>query len=159
AAEVIAVALIWILVDKPLAVGLGVLFAALWLPRLAPLYRLAVEVALVVVFALAAATDKTVRSVPLVLAVAFALSWLTSVDKLAPRASPSVRRYVVRPASKYALGIVVIVIAFTYPFFVGHLFTIPFFGAFPDVTGGTATVMLVYVMMALGLNIVVGYAG
>jgi branched-chain amino acid transport system permease protein len=155
--EVLAVVLIWALVDKPLAVGLGVLFVILWLPRLAPLYRLAVEVAVVVVFALAAATDKTVRAVPLVLAVGFALSWLPSVNRLAPRSSPAVRRYVIRPTSRYGLAVAVLALVFLYPFFVGHLFTIPLFGDFPDI--GTGVVMLVYVMMALGLNIVVGYAG
>ena len=159
AVEALAVILIWALVDQALAVGFGVLFIALWLPRLPPTYRLAVEGAVVLVFALAAATDKTVRSVPLVLAAAFAISWLPWLSRLGPKTSPGVRRRVVRPASRYGLAIVAIVIAFTYPFFVGHLFTIPLFGAFPDVTGGTATVMLVYVMMALGLNIVVGYAG
>jgi branched-chain amino acid transport system permease protein len=37
------------------------------------------------------------------------------------------------------------------------MFTIPLFGAFPSVR--TGVVMLVFVMMALGLNVVVGYAG
>jgi branched-chain amino acid transport system permease protein len=159
AVEALAVILIWTLVDHSLAVGLAVLFIALWLPRLPPLYRLGVELGLVLVFALAAATDKTVRSVPLVLAVVFTLTWLPYLDRLGSRASPETRRYVIRPMTKYGLAVVAIVIAFTYPFFVGHLFTIPLFGVFPDVTGGTATVMLVYVMMALGLNMVVGYAG
>ena len=44
-----------------------------------------------------------------------------------------------------------------YPFYVDHLFTIPVFGAFPDVN--TGVVMVVFIMMAVGLNIVVGYAG
>src|SRR3954471_77863 len=51
----------------------------------------------------------------------------------------------------------VIAIAFTYPFFWDNLFTIPIFGQFPDQS--TAVVMLVFIMMAVGLNIVVGYAG
>ena len=37
------------------------------------------------------------------------------------------------------------------------MFTIPVFGVWPDVA--TGVVMLVFVMMAVGLNIVVGYAG
>src|SRR5690349_8356405 len=37
------------------------------------------------------------------------------------------------------------------------MFTIPVFGAWPDVA--TGVVMLVFAMMAIGLNIVVGYAG
>jgi branched-chain amino acid transport system permease protein len=45
----------------------------------------------------------------------------------------------------------------TYPYYWDGLFTIPIFGSFPQVS--TAVVMLIYVMMALGLNVVVGYAG
>ena len=37
------------------------------------------------------------------------------------------------------------------------MFTIPVFGAWPDVA--TGVYMLVFIMMAVGLNIVVGYAG
>src|SRR3954452_1244797 len=37
------------------------------------------------------------------------------------------------------------------------MFVIPVFGVWPDV--GTGVYMLVFVMMAVGLNIVVGYAG
>ncbi|MHB8641711.1 MAG: branched-chain amino acid ABC transporter permease [Gaiellaceae bacterium] len=50
------------------------------------------------------------------------------------------------------LGLVI-----TYPYYSSKLFTIPILGAFPDVH--TAVVMLIYVMMAVGLNVVVGYAG
>jgi len=51
----------------------------------------------------------------------------------------------------------VLLIAVLYPFYLAHLFTIPVFGAFPDV--GTGVYMIVFMMMAVGLNIVVGYAG
>ena len=44
-----------------------------------------------------------------------------------------------------------------YPFYYAHLFTLPVFGAWPDVA--TGVYMLVFIMMAVGLNIVVGYAG
>src|SRR5919198_295079 len=50
-----------------------------------------------------------------------------------------------------------IVIALTYPFFWDGLFEVPIFGPFPEV--GTGVYMLVFIMMAIGLNIVVGYAG
>src|ERR687888_535555 len=50
-----------------------------------------------------------------------------------------------------------IVIALTYPFFWDRLFEVPIFGPFPEV--GTGVYMLVFIMMAIGLNIVVGYAG
>jgi branched-chain amino acid transport system permease protein len=48
--------------------------------------------------------------------------------------------------------LVLAVLAFLYPYYVGSL---P--GAFPAV--GTAVIMLTFTMMAVGLNIVVGYAG
>ena len=48
--------------------------------------------------------------------------------------------------------LVLAVLAFLYPYYVGSL---P--GAFPAV--GTMVIMLVFTMMAVGLNIVVGYAG
>jgi Branched-chain amino acid transport system / permease component len=44
-----------------------------------------------------------------------------------------------------------------YPFYFAKLFTLPVFGAWPDVA--TGVYMLVFIMMAVGLNIVVGYAG
>src|SRR5437763_1036273 len=51
----------------------------------------------------------------------------------------------------------VLALTVTYPYYADTLFTIPIFGAFPDVH--TGVVMLIYVMMAVGLNVVVGYAG
>jgi branched-chain amino acid transport system permease protein len=56
----------------------------------------------------------------------------------------------VRPLGLLAL-------ALTYPFYFDRMFEIPIFGAFPDIA--TGVVMLVFIMMAIGLNIVVGYAG
>jgi branched-chain amino acid transport system permease protein len=47
--------------------------------------------------------------------------------------------------------------AVLYPYYVDKMFTIPIFGPFPDVS--TGVVMIVFIMMAVGLNIVVGYAG
>ena len=55
------------------------------------------------------------------------------------------------------LPVALIVIALTYPFFWDKLFEVPIFGPFPEV--GTGVYMLVFIMMAIGLNIVVGYAG
>ena len=48
-------------------------------------------------------------------------------------------------------------LAVFYPFYYRSMFTIPVFGAWPDVA--TGVYMLVFMMMAVGLNIVVGYAG
>jgi branched-chain amino acid transport system permease protein len=53
------------------------------------------------------------------------------------------------------LGMLVVVVA--YPYYADKLYTLPILGAFPSVNTGVT--MLIYVMMALGLNVVVGYAG
>ncbi len=58
---------------------------------------------------------------------------------------------------KVALPIAAIAVAASYPFYNTHLFTIPVFGAFPALD--TGVFMIVFIMMAVGLNIVVGYAG
>jgi branched-chain amino acid transport system permease protein len=50
-----------------------------------------------------------------------------------------------------------LVLAVTYPFYNASLGEMRLFGAYPDVN--TAVIMGVYVIMAIGLNIVVGYAG
>jgi branched-chain amino acid transport system permease protein len=55
------------------------------------------------------------------------------------------------------IPLIILVIAVTYPLYVGDLGEMKLFGAYPDVN--TAVIMGVYVMMAIGLNIVVGYAG
>src|SRR5207302_11187039 len=53
--------------------------------------------------------------------------------------------------------VVALVVTVLYPFYQGKMFTIPVFGVWPDVA--TGVYMLVFIMMAVGLNIVVGYAG
>ncbi len=58
---------------------------------------------------------------------------------------------------RYLLPACVLVLAFAYPYYVNKLFQVPIFGAFPSID--TALSMVVFVMMALGLNVVVGYAG
>jgi branched-chain amino acid transport system permease protein len=60
-------------------------------------------------------------------------------------------------ARRGLIPLIVLLIAVTYPFYVGNLGEMKLFGAYPDVN--TAVIMGVYVMMAIGLNIVVGYAG
>jgi branched-chain amino acid transport system permease protein len=52
---------------------------------------------------------------------------------------------------------IVFLLAVTYPFYNGDLSDMRLFGAYPDIN--TAVTMGVYVIMAIGLNIVVGYAG
>jgi branched-chain amino acid transport system permease protein len=56
-----------------------------------------------------------------------------------------------------ALPTTVIVLAVLYPFYRSSLPEIPLFGPFPTVD--TAVTMTIFIMMAIGLNIVVGYAG
>jgi branched-chain amino acid transport system permease protein len=62
-----------------------------------------------------------------------------------------------RRVRRPVVPVVVFVLALTYPFYWDKLFTIPIFGQFPSMD--TAVVMLVFIIMALGLNIVVGYSG
>jgi branched-chain amino acid transport system permease protein len=56
-----------------------------------------------------------------------------------------------------ALPTTVIALAFLYPYYRDSLPDIPVFGTFPSVD--TAVTMVIFIMMAIGLNIVVGYAG
>jgi branched-chain amino acid transport system permease protein len=58
---------------------------------------------------------------------------------------------------KYVIPLGVLALAFTFPYYTGSMFTIPIFGEFPSTE--TAVYMIVFIMMAVGLNIVVGYAG
>jgi branched-chain amino acid transport system permease protein len=58
---------------------------------------------------------------------------------------------------RLVIPVALVVLALTYPFYFDKLFTVPIFGPFPAVA--TGVYMLVYIMMAIGLNIVVGYAG
>jgi branched-chain amino acid transport system permease protein len=48
-------------------------------------------------------------------------------------------------------------LAVAFPYYTDKMFTLPILGQFPSTN--TAVVMLIYMMMAIGLNIVVGYAG
>ncbi len=63
----------------------------------------------------------------------------------------------VLPLGKWIVPLTVIVLAFLYPFYQPDLFDVVIFGNFPSVDTGVT--MLIFIMMALGLNIVVGYAG
>ena len=61
------------------------------------------------------------------------------------------------PRGRWVLVLGVLVLAVLYPFYQEDLFEVPIFGAWPSVDTGVT--MLIFIMMALGLNIVVGYAG
>jgi branched-chain amino acid transport system permease protein len=58
---------------------------------------------------------------------------------------------------RYVVPAAVLALAAAYPWYQDSLFTMPIFGEFPSVD--TAVTMLIFIMMAIGLNIVVGYAG
>jgi branched-chain amino acid transport system permease protein len=120
-------------VDHALGYAFLVVAAVLWLRKLAEVPRLVVEVALVAAFAYPE------PSLAILLAAAFAVFW-----------APSRYRVWLLPAAA-------LLTAVAYPFFVDRMFTIPVFGAFPDVS--TGVYMVVFIMMAVGLNMVVGYAG
>ena len=137
--QAIAVVALWF-VDHSLGYGAGVIVAFTWMPKLEPVpWRVALQAALVIAFAIPAAVSSTSWSISILLAIACAATWVPDRQ----------RRWV------YPTG--ALVLAILYPFYLAHLFTIPVFGSFPDVS--TGVYMIVFVMMAVGLNIVVGYAG
>ncbi len=89
----------------------------------------------------------------------------TRRQELSSRASELLRFDVIRAqwrrlprrVRSAALPTTVIVLAFLYPYYHDSLPNIPVFGEFPSVD--TAVTMTIFIMMAIGLNIVVGYAG
>jgi branched-chain amino acid transport system permease protein len=85
-------------------------------------------------------------------AASFALIWLTAVALALYVPAWGALRY----GSWIVLAGVLLLVAF-YPFYQPNLFEVPVFGGFPSVDTGVT--MLIFIMMALGLNIVVGYAG
>ena len=60
-------------------------------------------------------------------------------------------------AGRFIRPAMALTLALAYPFYWQNMFTIPIFGEFPAVDTGVK--MLVFTMMAIGLNMVVGYAG
>jgi branched-chain amino acid transport system permease protein len=120
--------------DHSLAWAVLTVAALYWIHRLPRLpWRLAAQIAVAALFIWRE------RSFGIALAIVFAVFWI-----------PQRVRVWVLPA-------VAIVLTVLYPFYQGKMFVIPVFGVWPDVA--TAVYMLVFVMMAVGLNIVVGYAG
>src|SRR6266567_3875372 len=66
------------------------------------------------------------------------------------------------PLGRFVIPLAVLVLAVAYPYYGDHMFTLPIFSAtgsngFPSMD--TATIITVFAMMAVGLNMVVGYAG
>jgi branched-chain amino acid transport system permease protein len=58
---------------------------------------------------------------------------------------------------RFIVPVAVLGIAILYPYYLGDMPEVPIFGPFPQMS--TMVVMLIFTMMALGLNVVVGYAG
>ncbi len=134
AAQLIVAGIFFVL-DHSLGYGLLTLSAFYWLRRVPPIpWRLAGEAALVVIWAAAG-----IWSLAIALAIGFAMFWVP-------------RRY-----RGLVFPVVAIALTVLYPFYEDKMFTMPLFGAWPDVA--TGVYMIVFVMMAVGLNIVVGYAG
>jgi len=103
--------------------------------------------------AMALATDSTLNGV--LTAVGLAIALLVPPWRSKSEDTPLKEKEMAIGDRVVPLAILGLVL--TVPFWVGHMFTIPIFGAFPTVE--TAVPMLVFMMMAVGLNIVVGYAG
>jgi branched-chain amino acid transport system permease protein len=133
AIEAVVIVVLTVL-DTSLGGAAFVAVVVLWLRKVADIrIRLGAQIALVVALLVVE------PSAGILLAIAFALTWVPEAYR------------------QWALPAVVLAVVVSYPYYVDHLFTIPLFGAMPSVR--TGVVMLVYVMMALGLNVVVGYAG
>ncbi len=131
----IVLAILLFFIDHALSVTVLTISAIYWVYRLPPLpWRLAGQVAIILVFLIFGP-----RSFAILLAIGMALSWVS--EKGRARAIP----------------LTVLVMAVAYPFYQDKMFTVPIFGVWPDVA--TGVYMLVFIMMAVGLNIVVGYAG
>jgi branched-chain amino acid transport system permease protein len=109
--------------------------ALYWMTKLPRLpWKLAAQLVLISIFLFTG-----VPSLAAALAIAFAVFWVPE-------------RY-----RGWVLPVVAITLAVLYPFYQPKMFVIPVFGVWPDIA--TGVVMLVFIMMAVGLNIVVGYAG
>jgi len=100
-----------------------------------------------------------VLKVLLVLVVAY-ISWPLAVLVVLLFAAQYARRSIPDEygwVGRILVPTIMLIVVVTYPFYVSNLSAMRLFGAFPDVN--TAVIMGVYVIMAIGLNIVVGYAG
>jgi branched-chain amino acid transport system permease protein len=96
----------------------------------------------------------------LLVVVLFVIAWPLGLLVLlllgAQYADPYIRGKYER-SRRALIPTIIAIVAITYPFYSGSLGEMRLFGAFPDIN--TAVIMGVYVIMAIGLNIVVGYAG
>src|SRR5258705_7011334 len=128
-------AILLFLLDHSLGYAFATVAALYWVRRLPRFpWRLAGQLVIISIFLLTGVT-----SLAAALAIAFAVFWVP--ERFRTRVLP----------------VVAVALAVLYPFYQPKMFTIPVFGVWPDIA--TGVVMLVFIMMAVGLNIVVGYAG
>ena len=135
----IILAILLYFVDHALCYGLLILLAVMWMRRLPKPMQLPAQAGFVALMVLLALVWSTPWSLALLIAVAAAITWIPDRFK------------------SWAVPVSILLLAVLYPFYADQMFTMPVFGVWPDV--GTGVYMLVFVMMAVGLNIVVGYAG
>ena len=139
-AVLVAVAILLFFTDHSLGYGVLLGGAVYWLRRLPERrLRVAAMAAIIGLLALLALVSSTPWSLVLLLGAVFAVASIPDTHR------------------SRLLPVAAVVGAIMYPFYYAHLFTLPVFGAWPDVA--TGVYMLVFIMMAVGLNIVVGYAG
>ncbi|HKU59291.1 MAG TPA: branched-chain amino acid ABC transporter permease, partial [Gaiellaceae bacterium] len=136
----VALAIALFFIDHSLAYGVLILTAVSWIGKIpAQRERMAAQVGLVLLLVILAAVWTTQWSLVILLAVGAGITWIPNRFK------------------GWAVPTVLMVLAILYPFYAQKMFVMPVFGVWPDVA--TGVYMLVFVMMAVGLNIVVGYAG
>ncbi len=110
---------------------------------------------------------RTINAV-LWLGVALILIWWLGVWNVSALAAAAVVLLLVVPwyerltfrgrrIGKWVVPGAVLAIAIAYPYYLSHMPQLPLFGTFPAVS--TLVVMMIFTIMALGLNFVVGYAG
>ena len=122
-------------VDHSLGYAVVAIAALYWIHQMPPLpWELAGQAVVVLIFLITGP-----RSLAATLAIAFGIFWIP------------------KPYRRWAFPTIAIALTILYPFYQPNMFTIPVFGVWPDVA--TGVYMIVFVMMAVGLNIVVGYAG
>ena len=112
-------------------------------------------------------TRRTIKAV-LWIGLGLILTWRLGVWKVSALAAALVLLLLVVPwyrklaigrwrVGKWVVPAAVLALAIGYPYYGPHLPELPLFGPFPAVS--TVVVMMIFTVMALGLNFVVGYAG
>jgi branched-chain amino acid transport system permease protein len=98
-----------------------------------------------------------VAAAALVLVFLFSGFWFSLVVTLAVVLALYAVPWGMLPYGRFVVPAVAILAVALYPYYRDSMFEVPLFGAFPTVD--TAVTMTIFIMMAIGLNIVVGYAG